>query len=90
MDTNKTGYYQFKLTLEQFRQGFTIGLTFEGIGVSFNVSDYRLYADYYMLLQLHDVEVSNNTYGLDSTCYLWGYYHLIHLAIVVALLAMVI
>lgn len=41
-----------------------------GLGVSVTVDSYTKTADYYILMQLVDETVGNNTYGLESSCQL--------------------
>jgi hypothetical protein len=39
-----------------------------GLGVSVTVDSYTKTADYYILMQLVNETVGNNTYGLESSC----------------------
>lgn len=39
-----------------------------GLGVSVSVDSYTKTADYYILMQLVNETVGNNTYGLESSC----------------------
>lgn len=68
MNSNSVGYYETNISLSQFRAGATIGLRYMGIGITIAINNYVQVADYYLLLEMHNEIVQNNTYGLDRSC----------------------
>ena len=54
INKNAVGYYNFKVSLSQFRPEVTIPISFVGpdLGLGITVGSYVANADYYMLLEL--------------------------------------
>jgi hypothetical protein len=51
------GYYTFKISLEQFHNGGSLELGYEGFGATISENAFTETAPYYALIRLFDVQV---------------------------------
>ena len=66
MNKTKIGFYEALLTVDNIVEKVTLGLTYYGLEFNIDVGGYTRTADYYLLLELTNEDISN--YSAPDDC----------------------